>query len=102
MTTLSLERKQAWTVAELQAVYAEVEAAYRAALIAEDIVRTALKHRDALAAFYANIASAYRRFDLVTGKPTTNIALSAAVPHTTAARWVREARNRGHLERDER
>ena len=92
--TFTTTRKSKWTVAEIGACRAEVEAADRAALIAEGIVLQALQHKSDPDVFYPNIASAYRRFELVIGKPTTNIALAADVPHTTAAKWVREARRR--------
>ena len=48
-------------------------------------------------AFYARIASFYRVTMSYGGKPTTAIAESAGVPKTTAARWVREARQRNFL-----
>jgi len=47
--------------------------------------------------FYAEVADLYRRYQ-TTDKPTSWIAFAGMVPHTTAARWVREARRRGHLE----
>ena len=97
--TFATTRKCEWTVAEIEHFAAEVNAVRKAALVAENVVLLALRHKeDDPEVFYPNIASAYRRFALAIGKPTTNIALSADVSHSTAARWVREARRRGHLE----
>ena len=48
--------------------------------------------------FYARVAEAYRAQAVTTGKPTSWLAWYASVPYSTAARWVREARRRGHLE----
>lgn len=48
--------------------------------------------------FYARVAEAYRAQAVTTGKPTSWLAWYASVPYSTAARWVREARKRGHLE----
>ena len=48
--------------------------------------------------FYAEVADFYRRYASATSKPTASIAFAGNVPHSTAARWVREARRRGHLE----
>ena len=47
--------------------------------------------------FYSEVADLYRRYQ-TTDKPTSWIAFAGMVPHSTAARWVREARRRGHLE----
>lgn len=48
--------------------------------------------------FYARVADAYRLHAARTGKPTSALAASAGVSKQTAARWVHEARRRGHLE----
>lgn len=48
-------------------------------------------------AFYARVAQFYMHFQDVTQRPTTSIAQAGQVPYTTAAKWVREARKRGHL-----
>ena len=48
--------------------------------------------------FYSEVADLYRRYAETTGKPTAWVAFAGNVPHSTAARWVREARRRGHLE----
>lgn len=58
-----------------------------------------LERRDGQTAdeFYSEVAGLYRRYTH-TGKPTSWIAFAGMVPHSTAARWVREARRRGHLE----
>lgn len=96
--TFATTIKSTWTVDEIASLRDEVEAAHQAALIAADIVQIALRHRADPDVFYANIGSAYRRFSLAIGKPVINIALSADVPHSTAARWVRESRRREHLE----
>lgn len=47
--------------------------------------------------FYREVATFYRHFERTTGKPTSGIAQAGNVPHSTAARWVREARKRGFL-----
>ena len=98
MSRLETFPRQTWTVAELRALRAEVDAALSAALIAQDIVRSAMRFKSDPDVFYPSIVSAYRRFDLVIGRPVVNIALAADVPHSTAARWVRVARSMGHLE----
>jgi hypothetical protein len=47
--------------------------------------------------FYRRVANFYKATMGTGGKPTTAIAESAGVPKTTAARWVREARQRNFL-----
>lgn len=47
--------------------------------------------------FYRRVAAFYRAAMERDGKPTSAIMESAGVPKTTAARWVREARQRGFL-----
>jgi hypothetical protein len=47
--------------------------------------------------FYRRVANFYKATMETGGKPTTAIAESAGVPKTTAARWVREARQRNFL-----
>ncbi len=47
--------------------------------------------------FYRRVASFYKATMERGGKPTSAIAESAGVPKTTAARWVREARQRNLL-----
>lgn len=49
--------------------------------------------------FYAQVAAAYREHQETTSAPAKAIAEEAGVPVTTAHRWVREARIRGHLPR---
>ncbi len=51
--------------------------------------------------FYGRVARIYRAF-AATGRPTSDIAELAGVSKQTAARWVHEARNRGHLEQTTR
>lgn len=48
--------------------------------------------------FYARVADFYLRAMASSGEPTKMLATVADVPKTTAARWVREARARGHLD----
>lgn len=48
--------------------------------------------------FYARVADFYRAAMVSSGEPTKSLARIAEVPPTTAARWVREARARGHLD----
>jgi len=52
--------------------------------------------------FYSRVAAFYRVAAVSTGQPTKTLAESAGVPKTTAARWVREARTRGHLDKTTR
>lgn len=48
--------------------------------------------------FYARVADAYRIFAARgDGRPTSTIAEASGVQKNTAARWVHEARRRGHL-----
>lgn len=47
--------------------------------------------------FYAEVARVYEHLRTLTKRPTTGIAEAGQVPYTTAAKWVREARQRGHL-----
>jgi hypothetical protein len=47
--------------------------------------------------FYGRVAAAYTWLDGRGLTPTSDIALIADVPHSTAAKWVREARVRGLL-----
>lgn len=47
--------------------------------------------------FYAEVARVYEHLQALTKRPTTGIAEAGQVPYTTAAKWVREARKRGHL-----
>jgi hypothetical protein len=48
--------------------------------------------------FYQEVSRFYQGFERTTpGKPTASIARAGGVPHSTAARWVREARRRGYL-----
>ncbi len=47
--------------------------------------------------FYQEVAERYQKYEATTGKPTSWVAFAGDVPYTTAARWVREARRRGHL-----
>ena len=47
--------------------------------------------------FYRRVAAFYRAALERDGKPTAAIVATAGVPKTTAARWVREARQRGFL-----
>jgi len=50
------------------------------------------------AEFYWRVSVAYKWLDRQGRTPTSDIAEIAKVPHTTAAKWVREARVRGLLE----
>jgi hypothetical protein len=47
--------------------------------------------------FYARVGRVYDHLQAVSKRPTTGIAQAGQVPYTTAAKWVREARKRGHL-----
>lgn len=47
--------------------------------------------------FYASVAEAYRDLATQTRAPAVAMAEEAGVPITTAHRWIREARRRGHL-----
>jgi hypothetical protein len=47
--------------------------------------------------FYAHVAAIYRHLVGQTKQPVASIAEANNVPKTTAHRWVKEARNRGHL-----
>jgi hypothetical protein len=47
--------------------------------------------------FYAEVAAIYRNLVSHTKQPVVHIALANNVPKSTAHRWVKEARNRGHL-----
>lgn len=47
--------------------------------------------------FYAHVAAIYRHLAAKTRQPVASIAEANAVPKTTAHRWVKEARARGHL-----
>lgn len=90
-------RKQTWTATELvDFARGTADACEKVARAARQ-VETAVADRSKPQDFYAAIADAYRQLDAVVGKPTTNIAIVANVPHTTAARWVHEARRQGHL-----
>lgn len=53
-------------------------------------------------AFYARVAAAYRALATINRKPTTSLAARAGVSKQTAARWIHEARRRGHLEQTTR
>lgn len=48
--------------------------------------------------FYTRVGQVYRLLADTYGTPVKDMASLAGVPHSTAARWVREARRRGHLE----
>lgn len=62
-------------------------------------VEEALSRKEGQSAdeFYQEVAAVYLRAQAATGKPTAAVAFAGDIPHTTAARWVREARRRGHL-----
>jgi hypothetical protein len=47
--------------------------------------------------FYAHVAAIYRHLAANTKQPVASIAQANDVPKTTAHRWVKEARARGHL-----
>jgi hypothetical protein len=47
--------------------------------------------------FYQAVARLYRRLARETNRPAVVIAEANSVPLTTAHRWVKEARERGHL-----
>lgn len=47
--------------------------------------------------FYRKIADVYRRLAGVSNRPAVELAEANNVPLTTAHRWIREARRRGHL-----
>ena len=47
--------------------------------------------------FYAHVAAIYRHLAVKTKQPVASIAQANDVPKTTAHRWVKEARARGHL-----
>ena len=48
-------------------------------------------------AFYAQVAALYRDLSLDSSRPAALIAEANEVPVTTAHRWIKEARRRGHL-----
>jgi len=47
--------------------------------------------------FYVAVAAAYQTLAHSTASPIAALASANDVPHTTAQRWVREARHRGLL-----
>jgi hypothetical protein len=47
--------------------------------------------------FYAHVAAVYRHLVGQTKQPVASLAQANNVPKTTAHRWVKEARARGHL-----
>jgi hypothetical protein len=47
--------------------------------------------------FYRAVARLYRRLARTTNRPAAVIAEANSVPLTTAHRWIKEARKRGHL-----
>jgi hypothetical protein len=53
-------------------------------------------------AFFGRVADYYRRAMRVSGQPVKALSDAAGVPKTTAARWVRQARSRGFLEKTTR
>lgn len=48
-------------------------------------------------AFYRRVAEAYADLSAKSGRPAVEIAEIAGVPISTAHRWIKEARRRGHL-----
>jgi len=47
--------------------------------------------------FYAHVAAVYRQLVTETHEPAAHLARANNVPKTTAHRWIKEARSRGHL-----
>jgi hypothetical protein len=47
--------------------------------------------------FYGAVAAAYRLLAVASPRPVAELAGANEVPVTTAQRWVKEARRRGHL-----
>ncbi|SRR6266540_663714 len=47
--------------------------------------------------FYAKVAAVYRQLAASSNRPAVELAEANDVPVTTAHRWVKEARRRGHL-----
>jgi hypothetical protein len=47
--------------------------------------------------FYAHVAAIYRHLVANTKQPVASLAEANRVPKTTAHRWIKEARARGHL-----
>jgi hypothetical protein len=47
--------------------------------------------------FYGAVAAAYRLLAAASPRPVADLAGANEVPVTTAQRWVKEARRRGHL-----
>lgn len=52
---------------------------------------------ESVSAFYERVGEFYRHAMRVSDSPVQLLALSAKVRHSTASRWVREARARGYL-----
>lgn len=87
------------TLAELRGTRAHAKRRTRAATQRRGKRRPRLARPDGAdpETFYAAVAEAYREYAAETRAAAARIADEAAVPVTTAHRWVREARRRGHL-----
>jgi hypothetical protein len=70
-------------------------AAHTDAAIPDDLF--ALDGRGRSDDFYAHVAAIYRHLVGQTKQPVASLAEANNVPKTTAHRWIKEARARGHL-----